>query len=147
MQLHFGLRFARTNRDSHEVSMRRLAWTGGVLLGLGLFLCGEARGVIIALTPLSKVLKEHGFIFTAKGPNSSIEKNASSGQSPERVERMRSSFLEYSGSLDVSTTRAFRQRYPAAFVIFRITSGQAPASLPVVAVPHRRESWLLPDQG
>jgi hypothetical protein len=49
-----------------------------------------------------------GFIFTAKGPNSSIEKNASSGQSQERVERMRSSFSAYSGSLDVSTTRALR---------------------------------------
>src|SRR5262249_29614764 len=58
--------FARTNRDSHEVHMRRLTWAGGVILGLVLFLCGEARGVIIALTPLSKVLKEHSFIFTAK---------------------------------------------------------------------------------
>jgi hypothetical protein len=44
---------------------------------------------------------------------------------------MRSSFFEYSGSLDVSTTRALRHRYHAAFVIVRITSGQAgrPASL------------------
>src|SRR5215218_7236254 len=33
-----------------------------------------------------------GRILTAKGPNSSVEKKASSGPSPDRMERMRSTF-------------------------------------------------------
>jgi outer membrane protein assembly factor BamB len=45
---------------------QRLTWAGGVFLGLGLFLCGEAHAVITATLPLSKLLKEHDFIFAVK---------------------------------------------------------------------------------
>src|SRR4051812_20987350 len=49
--------------------MRRNAtWAGGLVLGLGLLLVGadQARAVIKSLMPLSRVLSEHSFIFTAK---------------------------------------------------------------------------------
>ena len=45
---------------------RRHAWAGGLILGIALMLLAvPARGVITALTPLSSVLKDAKFIFTA----------------------------------------------------------------------------------
>jgi outer membrane protein assembly factor BamB len=47
--------------------MRRLAWAGGLVLGVGLMLVGQpARAVITALFPLRGVLKTEQHIFVAK---------------------------------------------------------------------------------
>src|SRR4051794_33792943 len=45
--------------------MRRRVWVGGLVLGVGL-LVSPAHAVITALTPLSAVLKESGFILVAR---------------------------------------------------------------------------------
>ena len=46
--------------------MRRLAWAGGLFLGLWLLAVPSASAVITALTPLSAQLKESTFIVVAK---------------------------------------------------------------------------------
>ena len=47
--------------------MRYFAWAGGLVLGIGLMLCGQpAWGVITSPLPLKRVLQEEHYIFTAR---------------------------------------------------------------------------------
>src|SRR4030095_2783462 len=62
-------------------------------------------------------------ILTENGPNSSIEKNASSCARRERVERISSTLARHSGSVLVKGTLACFHLYPAAWITAPILLG------------------------